>query len=226
MKAVIAEMNAYFFFSHRRRLRVWREDVLGMPLLRLELPEHLSARICRRTDYFLNRCGVHQLLNLPPDWPGAPLPTLIPTRQLWLQKAPETALFLLRRQGIDPARATVEFCGQRLSPQAEQAILALVTRVRCVSLSLPVPEEFVWRLQREYGVSPVSTPGDLALCYAPSARPRMLPLWQDRPQVEGASLFCPIPDAPQGCPTLPLLAALEEQGRLPAEEIRICSDFS
>lgn len=219
-------MNAYFFFSHRRRLRVWQEEVLGMPLLRLELPEHLTGRVCRRTEYFLSRCGVHQMLNLPPDWPGHPLPALIPTRPLWVQKAPETALFLLRHRGIDPATATVEFCGQRFLPQAEQAILALVPRVRRISLSLPVPEEFLWHLQREFGVSPASTPGDLALCYTPSDRPWMLPLWQQQPQVRGASLFCPIPDAPQGCPTLPLMAALEEQGRLPAEEIRICSDFS
>lgn len=226
MKAVIAEMNAYFFFSHRRRLRVWQEEVRGMPLLRLELPERLTSRVCRRAEYFLARCGVHQALNLPPDWPGQTLPPLIPTRSLWIQKAPETALFLLRRQGIDPARATVEFCGQRFAPQAEQAILALVPQVRAISLSLPVPEQFVWRLQREYGVSPVSTPGDLALCYAPSARPRMLPLWQQQPEITGASLFCPLPDAPQGCPSLPLLAALEEQGRLTAEEIQICSDFS
>lgn len=219
-------MNAYFFFSHRRRLRVWREEVLGMPLLRLELPEHLTGRVCRRTEYFLARCGVHQVLNLPPDWPGAPLPDLIPTRPLWVQKAPEAALFLLRRRGIDPASATVEFWGRRFTPQAEQAILALVPRVRSISLSLPVPEEFVWHLQREFGVSPVSVPGDLALCYAPAPRSHMLPLWQPQPQVEGASLFSPIPDFPQGCPSLPLLAALAEQGRLPAEEIQICSDFS
>lgn len=220
------EMNAYFFFSRRRRLRVWQEEVLGMPLLRLELPAQLTNRVCRRAEYFLARCGVHQLLNQPPEWPGDPLPDLIPTRGLWAQKAPEAALFLLRRQGLDPAQATVEFCGQRFLPQAEQAILTLVPRVRSISLSLPAPEQFIWRLQRDYGISPCSAPGDLALCYTPALRPNMLPLWQQRPQVEGASLYCPIPDSPQGCPTLPLLAALEEQGRLPAEEIQICSDFS
>ena len=220
------EMNAYFFFSRRRKLRVWQEEVLGMPLLRVELPARLTDRVCRRAEYFLARCGVHQLLNQPPDWPDNALPDLIPTRGLWTQKAPEAARCLLRHQGVDPSQATVEFCGQHFVPQAERAILALVPQVRAISLSLPVPEQFVWRLQREYGISPSSSPGDLSLCYTPTRRPRMLPLWQQRPQVEGASLFCPIPDSPEGCPTLPLLAALEEQGRLPLEEIQICSDFS
>lgn len=219
-------MNAYFFPSHRRRLRVWEETVQGMPLLCLELPARLTSRVCRRTGFVLARCGVHQLLNAPADWPGPPLPPLNPTRALWAQKAPEAALFLLRRLGSDPARATVEVCADRFSAPVERAILALVPRVRAISLSLPAPEAFLWRLQREYGVSPVSGCGDLSLCYAPLPRRHALPLWQPRPQVDGAKLYYPIPDLPEGCPALPLLAALEEQGRVRAEEIQICSDFA
>lgn len=225
MKAVI-DMNAYFFPSHRRRLAIWREEVLGMPLLRLELPERPTPRMCRKAALVCERCGVHQLLSAPEYWPGPDLPPLSSTRTLWIQKAPEAALFLLRRRGVAPERAKVEFCADRFTLQAQRAILDLLPRVRALSLSLPAPEAFLWRLQRDYGVSPVPGEGDVALCYSPVPRRWALPLWQQRPEIEGAGLCCAVPDAPEGCPLPELLAALEEQGRLRAEEIQICSDFA
>ncbi len=219
-------MYAYFFPSRRRRLAVWREEVLGMPLLRLELPERLIPRLCRRTALVLSRCGVHQLLNAPEDWPGPPLPPLSDTRWLWMEKAPETALALLAARGITPERAAVEFCADRFTPQIRRAVLAMVPRVRALSLSLPAPEDFLWALQREYGVPLLSGEGDLAVCYAPARRRWALPLWQPRPQVEGAALSACIPGAPEGCPLPELAAALAEQGRLRAEEIQIRSIFA
>jgi len=197
-----------------------------MPLLRVELPRRVTPRVCRKTERYLQGCRVHQLLNAPEEWPGPPLPPLNPTRRLWRQKAEEAALFLLEREGVAPSRATVEFCGDRFSRDVEALILSLVRHIRTVSLALPAPEAFLWRLQRDYGVSPQTGPGDVSLCFSPVPRRCAIPLWQARPQVAGACLRCPGPEYPEGCPVLPLLAALEEQGRIGAEQIQICADFS
>ena len=119
-------MYAYFFTSDGRRVRVWQECVRGMPLLRLETPVKLNQRRCRRIRRWLKRCGVHRLLNRPAHWPESePLPPLIGTRELWITKAPETALALLAQAGISPAQARVEFCSDRFTPELADTAMAL-----------------------------------------------------------------------------------------------------
>ena len=217
-------MYAYVVNAHR--LSLWQEEVRGMPLLRVELPRRLSPRVCRRVERWLRHAGVHALLSCPDQWFAAPLPPLNPTRSLWREKAAEVALARLQQTGVPPSRATVEICGDRFSAQERAVILTLLTRVRALSLSLPAPEAFLWQLQREYGVCPLSGPGHLALCFSPADRAQMLPLWDARPDVPGLSLTASLPELPPDCPRLPLLAALLEQGRIRTEEIRICTDFS
>ena len=133
-------MYAYFFTSDGWRVRVWQESVRGMPLLRLEAPVRLNQRRCRRIRRWLKRCGVHRLLNRPAHWPESePLPPLIGTRELWITKAPETALALLAQAGVSPAQARVEF---RRCPRA----LLLLPRVRGVLLAAPARSRTMYRL--------------------------------------------------------------------------------
>lgn len=215
-----------YFVPGSRRLKLWQEEVLGMPLLRCEVPEKVNRRTVRKLERCFDRCRVHRVLNAPEHWPGGRLPPLSETRSLWAAKAPEVTLALLEGQGLSPAAATVEFCGDRFPPQGRRILLSLLPRVRSVSLNLPVEEDFLWLLQREYGLSPLGIRGDAAICFSPAARPLMLPLWQERPIVAGLTLTTPLGELPQGCPELPLLAALAQQGRLRPEQIRIRSDFS
>ena len=216
----------YAYTVAARRLSLWQDEVLGMPLLRVELPRRLTPRTCRRVERWLGRAAVHEMLNHPDHWPGSPLPPLTPTRPLWREKAAETALALLKQDGVPPSCATVEVCGDRFSDHERATILALLPRVRALSLSLPAPEEFLWLLQREYGVCPLSGPGHLALCFAPASRARVLPLWDARPRIPGVDLTAPLPELPPECPRLPLLAALFSQGHIGAEAMHICADFS
>ena len=228
MKAVIA-MYAYFFTSNGRRVRVWQESVRGMPLLRLEAPVKLNQRRCRRIRHWLKRCGVHQLLNRPAHWPESePLPPLIGTRELWITKAPETALALLAQAGISPAQARVEFCSDRFTPELADTAMALATTVRALSFSCPVSEAFCWQLQRDHGLCPGFGSGnaDLSICFSPAQRTFALPLWQMRPEISRFRLTSPRLRCPAGCPEEPLLAALWAQGRIGTKEIRIQADFS
>ena len=215
-----------YFVPGSRRLRIWQEEVLGMPLLRFEMPEIAKHRTVKKLERFFGRWRVHRVLNTPQSWPGGSLPPLSETRSLWMAKAPEVTLALLEGQGISPAAAAVEFFGDRFPPQGRRILLSLLPRVRTISLNVPVEEGFLWLLQREYGLSPLGIRGDVAICFSPAARPLLLPLWQERPTAAGLTLTAPELQLPDGCPELPLLAALAEQGRLGQGQIRIRSDFS
>lgn len=219
-------MYAYFVPTGHRKLRLWQETVLGMPLLRVELPARVTPRRQRTLERCLARCRVHRVLNLPQGWRAESLPPLNETRPLWHQKALELSLRLLEQQGLRPAEATVEVCGDRFTQQQRQFILALLPRVRALTLSLPVDEAFLWHLQREYGVCPLSGPGDLAVCFSPAARKMTLPLWAPRPGVAGLRLTARLEERSEDCPEEPLLSALVQQGRLGAEQIKICTNFS
>ena len=215
-----------YFVPGYRRLRIWQEEVLGMPLLRFEVPEKVKRRTVKRLERCFGRWRVHRVLNEPEHWPGGALPPLSETCPLWTAKAPEVTLALLEGRGLSPAAAAVEFCGDRFPPQGRRILLSLLPRVRTISLNVPVEEEFLWLLQREYGLSPLGIRGDAAICFSPASRPLPLPLWQARPTVAGLTLTVPGLQLPDSCPELPLLAALAEQGRLAPEQIQIRSDFS
>ncbi len=193
-------MYAYFFTSDGRRVRVWQESVRGMPLLRLEAPVKLNQRRCRRIRRWLKQCGVHRLLNRPAHWPESePLPPLIGTRELWITKAPETALALLAQAGISPAQARVEFCSDRFTPELADTAIALATAVRALSFSCPVSEAFCWQLQRDHGLCPGFGSGnaDLSICFSPAQRTFALPLWQMRPEISDSGSHLPGGNAPR-----------------------------
>ena len=220
------DMYAYFVPTQRRRVQLWQEEVLGMPLLRVELPGKLTPRGCRKLERSFKRWRIHRLFNTPEGWFGTTLPPLSETRPLWNTMASEAGLLLLEQNGISPAAATVEFCGDRFTQETRRLILRMLPQVRAVALNLPVEEAFIWQLQREYGVSPLLCGGDLAICFAPAQRSLVLPLWQSRPVVDGLSLTARLDDLPKGCPELPLLSALVEQGRVSPEQIEIHSNFA
>ena len=222
-------MYAYFFTSGGWRVRVWQEFVLGMPLLRLEVPVKLNQRRCRHIRRWLERCGVHQLLNRPKHWPETEtLPPLNSTRALWITKTPEAAFVLLAQAGVSPARGRIELCANCFTPELAGTVMALADSVRAFSFSCPVPEAFCWQLQRDHGLCPRLGGGtaDLSICFSPAQRTHALPLWQERPEISGLRLTAPGLECPVGCPEVPLLAALWAQGRIGTEEVRIRADFA
>ena len=167
-------------------------------------------------------------MNHPAHWPESePLPPLIVTRELWITKAPETALALLAQAGVSPAQARVEFCADRFTPELAATAMSLADVVRALSFSCPVSEAFCWQLQRNHGLCPGfgSRNADLSICFSPAQRTFALPLWQVRPEISRFRLTSPGLECPAGCPEEPLLAALWAQGRIGTKEIRIQADF-
>ena len=217
-------MYAYFAPGGGLWPRYYLEQVLGMPLLRVELPRRLSPGQCRKIERRLRRFRVHQTLNHPQTWRGPALPAQNATRELWLEVAPELALRALMARNIDPRYASVELVAEHWSAPAEQILLSLIPRVRRIVLSVPVPEGLLWHLQREAGFSPGVGQGDVALCLSPTVRKNAIPLWPSRPAVPGFSLSTARPTGAEDCPVEPLLAALRQSGRLGREDIILCAD--
>lgn len=219
-------MNAYFFPTNRRRVKFFLEAVRGMPLLRVELPGRLSHRSCAKVIRCFDRYRVHQTFNGPGDWPGSALPPLSDTRSLWTAKAADAAALILEHRGRPPQQAKVELYSDRFGPREAQLIGRLLPRFRDLTLSLPVPEEYLWLLQQQYGVTPSAGAGDLSLCLAPAERAHSLDLWFRQPQPRGLEWTAAEVEVPPDCPAQPLLAALVEQGRASEEEIEIRLNFS
>lgn len=217
-------MYAYFVPGGRYRTRIVQQYVLGMPLLRVELPLRLTKRRERLIVKKLKSFGVHRLLSALPFSDPTLLPPLIETRPLWKLHAVAAILALLEQQHLSPKRSIVELADTRFSDSIQQLALSLIPLVGHISLSMPIPESFAWSLQREYGVTPLSCPGDISICFIPVERKLSLPLWMDIPSVPGLTLTLPGLTLPDGCPPLPLLSALAQQGRIDPKQLQISTD--
>lgn len=219
-------MNAYFFPTGRRRPAFFIEEVRGMPLLRVELPRRLSARGGARVARCFQRYRVHQTFNDPGPWPGPALPPLSDTRSLWIAKAADAAALTLEHRGCPPRRAKVELYSDCFGSREARLTDELLLRFRELTLSMPVPEGYLWRLQQRHGVTSSAGEGDLSLCLSPVRREHSLELWFRQPQPPGLELTAAGVEVPPGCPVQPLLAALVEQGRAAETEIEIRLNFS
>ncbi len=217
-------MYAYFVPGSHYRARFLQQSVLGMPLLRAELPLHSTSRKQRRIAKKLTGLGVHRLLSAPQDFDFALLPPLNETRFLWKLHAAAVALALLEQNQHAPHRSIVELVDSRFTPGLQPLAQELLPLVGHLSFSMPVPEDFSWALQREFGVAPLSCPGHVSICFVPAERKLALPLWMERPAVPGLTLSLPGLPTPNGCPELPLLAALAQQGRIDPKQLQISPD--
>ena len=215
------EMYAYFVINRRWGLRFWWEEVLGMPLLRVELPRKKTTRTESKLHRALYRLRVHQVLNHPPGWDADALPPLNATRPLWLAKASECALLLMNRKGIFPADAVVELRGNRFTPECRRFVTALLPHVQGFHFATPADEGLLWFLQREFGLSPIPRHGDLSVSFSPASPQADLPLGDQRPRIPGLELTADAVVCSGDCPMEPLLAALLEQGRLRKNDIDV-----
>jgi hypothetical protein len=220
-------MYAYFFSTDRRRCRFWREEVLQMPLLRIELPQNPSRRCCGAVSKRLRQYRVHRVLNLPERWLGEPLPPLLSTRPIWWAKAAPAALLALSQAGLAPQNSVVELWGgNRLTPAMEETVRTLAPYVRGISLPGPAHPSLGWDLQRQLGLALQQGAGDLTLAAAPVERKRVLALWPEQPRPAGMALRCPKVSLPDGCPVEAALEALQSQGLLHPSEIQVRAIFT
>lgn len=202
------------------RLRFFQEEVLGLPLLRAQLPEWGSRkRWERRGLEFFRRAGVRALLAGPEHC--APF-RLTGTGELYRRKAAQLALLELERRRIPPREAVVGLRANRYSRAMEEACRVLAGQVRALALELPQREDVAWELQCQYGIPVFRGEGDVTLCFTPAepGEGRLL-LGAYRPEVEGVSFSAPRVTLPEGCPVVPLLAALCEAGRLEWEQVEL-----
>ncbi|MCD8335326.1 MAG: hypothetical protein LUC35_08340 [Clostridiales bacterium] len=199
--------------------RFFREEVLGLPLLRGQLPRRGDpARWERKGLRFFLRAGVHCLLNGPEN---AALP-LTETGTLYRRKAADIALLELERRGVPPETAVVGLWASHASRELEAACRALAGQVRALALELPERETMSWELQQDCGIPVFRGEGVVTLCFtpAPPGEGRLL-LGERRPQAPGVTFSAPGVEPPPGCQETPLLALLGETGRLGWEQIQV-----
>ncbi|MCD8008797.1 MAG: hypothetical protein LUF68_07700 [Clostridiales bacterium] len=208
-----------YFVTQGSRPRFFREEVLGLSLLRGQLPQRgNSARWERKGLRFFQRAGVRCLLNGPET---AALP-LTETGTLYRRKAAEIALLELERRGVPPGEAVVGLRASHTSRELEAACRALAGQVRALALELPERETLSWELQQDYGIPVFRGEGTITLCFTPApVGVNRLLLGERRPQVEGITFTAPEVEFPPGCPVTPLLALLGETGRLGWERIQV-----
>ncbi|MCD7821460.1 MAG: hypothetical protein LUG64_04530 [Clostridiales bacterium] len=208
-----------YFVTQGSRPRFFREEVLGLPLLRGQLPRRGDpARWERKGLRFFRRAGVHCLLNGPEN---AALP-LTETGTLYRRKAADIALLELERRGVPPETAVVSLWASHASRELEAACRALAGQVRALALELPERETLSWELQQDCGIPVFRGEGVVTLCFTPAPpQENCLLLGERRPQVPGVTFSAPGVEPPPGCPETPLLALLGETGRLGWEQIQV-----
>lgn len=202
------------------RLRFYSEEVLGLPLLRAQLPERERREKWERKALgFFRRAGVRTLLNGPENC--APL-RRTETGALYRHKAAELALLDLAQRGIPPREAVVGLRASRWTREMEMASRLLASQVRALALELPHREEVVWQLQQQYGIPVLQGDGDVTLCFTPAeAGDGRLLLGEPRPIVEGAVFRLPGLELPEGCPEEAVICVLCECGRAEWDTVEV-----
>lgn len=204
----------------------------GLPVLRTRTdPEGwLGEGRLRRAGRTLQRGGV--LRTLVPGafdhWPLLAAYGLSPVEPEPLVRAAgdELALEALRRQGVDPDRATVALRGLRADPDMARTAALLCPRVRHLIITAPQGGErlALW-LRREFGIPvlPQEEGGQVGLYFSPGAGGEetvRLTLYGPEPDLAGLALSVP-ELAEEDRSDLPLLSALWQGGRLEKGDLKI-----
>ncbi len=209
-------MLGYVMEWEGRRIRLWEEDVLGLPLLELELPQNASPRWENRARRLLERQGVRRLLCPTAGLPG------VSTRSLWQSMSAPLALAWLRRNRLNPQKSVVAVSAGLHHPLVLPLCQRLAPQVRAIALDIPQWDDFAWTLERQLGLPVLRGEGDVTVCLSPApAGENRLLLGDSCPSPPGFSLGvegCPLPGH---LPALPLLAALRDSGRISAEDLRL-----
>lgn len=224
--------------GNRFLVRLSRERMLGLPLLRGEVPGRtMTPRQVRRTARALRRAGVTRLLAPEgfPFWEEAAGQGLRPveTGELCRALAVPIAMAALDGDGIPHERASVVLYGERVTRALRAAALELCPQVRQLLIEVPAGGE---RLQRElsweFGL-PVIEPAavrsaDLRLCFSSGGTDRIgreVDLSGDTPALGDYWFGLQEKTLPTDAAALSLLAALWNSGRLERDEITVKAHF-
>lgn len=215
-----------------------REEILGLPLLRAEVPgrPELGGRALRRKLYRaaerLWGQGISRVL-VPPEFPHRLWEPLcraglrgVEVEPLCQAVAAKLILKALERRGLIPARSTVCLAGEGAGGALQRTAQELARSVGRLAFDAGEQGRRLtdW-LGREFGlprIEPGSLRPDLTVAFAPQKEPHPadLRLYGQTPDLGGLRLTAAERSLPADAAELPLLAALWESGRLREREIR------
>lgn len=200
--------------------RLVHHEVLGLPLLELRLREGpFPGLALRRGLSALERAGCRRLLEPCPQAAGW---GWVSTRGLWQAVAPRLALAALEARGLDPAQSVVGIHAARLSRSLLRCCGYLAPRVRSLALSPQAERLLGWELERTYGLPLTAAGADVTLAFERwESTERLFALAPPCPDIPGFTLKLPGLEVPEGCPELPLLSELWEQGRTAAWALQV-----
>ena len=209
-------------------MQIVPHDILGLTVLEARLPKAPESRFARRRTLraldWLDRAGCRRLLVSCPLMPRYPA---VHSRSLWQAMAVPLALAYLREKGLEPRRSVVALHSDRMTRSLYRTCVALAGEVSALSLSVRQDDGLIWRLQQELGLPLVDRPGDVTLSFHPGAgQPGFFSLGSDDLEIDHFRLTFPGLTLPEGCPELPVLAALLDAGRLPLHQMLVVPDFS
>lgn len=224
----------------RGRLRLEQIRVRGMPLLRAGVPMGWSTRgglppAAAGGPRPCGRQGCAAIL-VPEGfagWPQVVEEGLFPVDPVPLCRvlAPRLALAMLESRGVEPGQAAVLLRGRRVDRALFETAHTLCPRVRTLALAVPDGgAELCVLLRQEYGAAVPETLGgmraDVAVDFAPVLpdMPGNLVLCPPAPCLSGLELRARSAELP-GVESLPVLALLWEEGRLPLGEIEIFTTY-
>lgn len=223
--------------GNRFLVRLTREQVLGLPLLRGEAPEGaLTPRRVRRTVRALRRRGVIRVLAPEgfPLWKEVCAQGVQPveTGELCRTLAVPIALAGLEAAGVPPRLATVVLRGDRVTRRLREAALELCPVVRQLLVEVPAGgEELRQMLRREFGLPVVEYQAGevhLTLCFSAPEGTGSGPkvdLSGDHPAPAGYHFRLAAAELPTDADALPLLSALWSAGRLATGDVAVTAHF-
>ena len=224
--------------GNRFLVRLSRERLLGLPLLRGEVPgKDLTPRRVRRAARALRKAGVVRVLAPEgfPLWEEILAQGLRPveTGELCRTLAVPIALAALAGDGVPIRQASVALRGDRVTRALRAAALELCPLVRQLLVEVPAGGEGLQReLSREFGL-PVVEGGPerrahLTLCFSPpkgGERGRVTDLSGETPGLEEYRFSLRDAALPGDAAVLPLLSALWASGRLERDDIVVEAHF-
>ena len=224
--------------GNRFLVRLSRERLLGLPLLRGEVPGRaLTPRRVRRTARAIRKAGVVRVL--APEgfslWEEVLAQGLRPveTGELCRTLAVPIALAALAGDGVPLRQASVTLQGDRVTRALRMAAMELCPQVRQLLVEVPTGgEELQRELNREFGL-PVVEGGperraQLTLCFSPSGgagRGRIADLSGETPALADYSFSLREGTLPDDAAALSLLSALWASGRLERGDIVVQAHF-
>ena len=224
--------------GNRFLVRLSRERLLGLPLLRAEVPgKSLTPRRVRRTARALRKAGVVRVLAPEefPLWNEVLAQGLRPveTGELCRALAVPVTLAALAGDGVPLRQASVTLQGDRVTRALRAAAMELCPQVRQLLVEVPAGgAELQRELSREFGL-PVVEGGPerqthLTLCFSPSGRVgrgRIADLSGETPALAEYRFSLREGALPGDAAALPLLSALWASGRLERSDIAVSPHF-